>query len=103
MHACPRTQIYLHCLQLPAHVHAFLLRTSHVLCCLQLTSHLLACLWMLFARVHMSFYHDREQTWLATTSVNLEEDSLQSQYLMCLYFSVTIMATVGVSCPLCLG
>jgi Ion channel len=47
---------------------------------------------MLMARVYLSWY---DLTWLSTAGVDLEKDSLQSQYIQSLYFSITIMATIG--------
>ena len=64
---------------------------------MQLVSHLMACTWMLMALVYISWFDDFEGTWLYSAQVDLEADSLMSRYLQCLYFSVTIMATIGFS------
>ena len=62
---------------------------------LQISSHLMACAWMLMALVHISWFGRKEDTWLEAAGVDLERDSIGSQYMQCLYYSVTIMATVG--------
>ena len=47
------------------------------------------------ALVYISWFDDYDGTWLATAQVDLQRDTLMSKYLQCLYFSVTIMATIG--------
>ena len=47
------------------------------------------------ALVYISWFDDYEKTWISTAEINLQEDSLQSRYTQALYFSVTIMATIG--------
>lgn len=64
-------------------------------CVLQISSHLMACAWMLMALVHISWFGRIEDTWLDAAGVDLERDSMGSQYMQCLYYSVTIMATIG--------
>jgi hypothetical protein len=54
--------------------------------CLQIISHWMSCAWMIMAKTYLEwFVHTDEdafeQTWLSTAGVDLERDSLQSQYI----------------------
>eukprot|EP00892_Ulva_mutabilis_P007395 jgi/Ulvmu1/5027/UM021_0044.1 len=60
-----------------------------------LVSHWMACAWMLQAAVYHAWFGDLESTWLAKAGVDLDADSLQSRYIQAMYFSITIMATIG--------
>lgn len=62
---------------------------------LQLVSHWMACAWMLQAIVYNAWFDDVESTWLARAGVDLDAHSLQSRYIQAMYFSITIMATIG--------
>lgn len=62
---------------------------------MQLVSHWMACAWMLQAVVYNAWFDDLESTWLAKAGVDLDADSLQSRYIQAMYFSITIMATIG--------
>lgn len=69
---------------------------SHLrLTCVQLVSHWMACAWMLQAVVYNAWFADLESTWLFKAGVDLDADSLQSRYIQAMYFSITIMATIG--------
>ena len=63
--------------------------------CVQMVSHLMACTWMFMGLVYLSWFDDFDNTWLSTAQIDLVADSLASKYIQCLYFSITIMATVG--------
>lgn len=62
---------------------------------MQLVSHWMACAWMLQAIVYHAWFDDIESTWLAKAGVDLDAHSLQSRYIQAMYFSITIMATIG--------
>jgi hypothetical protein len=47
------------------------------------------------ARTYMTWFDDFDSTWLASAGVDLDNDSLQSRFIRALYFSITIMATIG--------
>lgn len=50
---------------------------------------------MLQAVVYYVWFGDLESTWLAKAGVDLDADTLQSRYIQAMYFSITIMATIG--------
>lgn len=63
---------------------------------LQLVSHWMACAWMLMARVYLSWYpSEYEQVWWSSANLVPDVDSPQSQYVIAVYYSITIMATIG--------
>ena len=55
----------------------------------------MACTWMLMGLLYMDWFDDYNSTWLSTADIDLDRDSLRSKYTQALYFSVTIMATIG--------
>ena len=51
---------------------------------------------MLMARVYLSWYpSEYEQVWWSRADLVPDRDSPQSQYVIAVYYSITIMATIG--------